>query len=583
MKGRMPLQSKPRFDVEGGGESACCGMCFCSKRQKRICCVLIWLPVLVVFILLAAVLIKGLTVKDKFERMKLSDEEVELLNPDNATQLVWAKKLGDAIKIPTVSRSETDQNVEEINNLHAYLKSRFTTVFSSENVEVSYPNSLSILLRVQGSKPTPNPYLLCAHLDVVPAGDLDQWDHEPFLGEVVDQDDDQFIYGRGAIDDKHSVVGILQALEIVLDSGGQPDRTFYVAFGHDEEVSGLNGAGEISKDLKILLDEHNEKLDFLLDEGMFVMQDVVPGVDDPVIYIGVVEKGWTTLELTVTGDQSHSSAPPRESTIGILAKAVSNLEKHRSPAKFSSGPEYDSMSYLAPHASFLFKLILSNLWLFKDAVSSVLAGGSELDAIQRTTTAVTIIEGGIKENVIPSFARAIVNHRIHPTEVLDDILKHDKHVIDDDRVKIETKGYFPPPPISPYSNDAVAFQVIANSALDVFPEAHITPGTLIANTDTKHYLDLTDKIYRFSPAFITKNDTKRFHGFNERISVKNFVQVVEFYHRVMKNADVQVQMSFEMEEEGSGHCDHQEEDCEGSGKKLLDDKIMDYELVEDDM
>ena len=285
----------------------------------------------------------------------------------------------------------------------------------------------------------------------------------------------------------------------------------------------------------------------------------------------------------MTGDQSHSSAPPRESTIGILAKAVSNLEKHRSPAKFSSGPEYDSMSYLAPHASFLFKLILSNLWLFKDAVSSVLAGGSELDAIQRTTTAVTIIEGGIKENVIPSFARAIVNHRIHPTEVLDDILKHDKHVIDDDRVKIETKGYFPPPPISPYSNDAVAFQVIANSALDVFPGAHITPGTLIANTDTKHYLSLTDKIYRFSPAFITKNDTKRFHGFNERISVKNFVQVVEFYHRVMMNADAQVQMSFEMEEEGSGHCDHQEEDCEGNGKKLLDDKIMDYELVEDDM
>lgn len=531
--------------------------------------------------------------KDKFERMKLSDEVVELVNPDDATKLAWAKKLGDAIKIPTVSRSETDQNVEEINNLHAYLKSKFSAVFSSEHVDASYPNTLSILLRVQGLKPTLNPYLLCAHLDVVPAGDPEQWDHEPFLGEVVDQDDDQFIYGRGAIDDKHSVVGILQALEILLESGGQPDRTFYVAFGHDEEVSGLNGAGEISKHLKELLDENNEKLDFLLDEGMFVMQDVVPGVDDPVIYIGVVEKGWTTLELTVTGDQSHSSAPPRESTIGILAKAVSNLEKHRSPAKFSSGPEYDSMSYLAPHASFLFKLILSNLWLFKDAVSSVLAGGSELDAIQRTTTAVTIIEGGIKENVIPSFARAIVNHRIHPTEVLDDILEHDKHVIDDERVKIETKGYFPPPPISPYSNDAVPFQVIANSALDVFPGAHITPGTLIANTDTKHYLSLTDKIYRFSPAFISKNDTKRFHGFNERISVNNFVQVVEFYHRVIKNADSQVEMGSEVNGEGSGHCNNQEEEGEGSGHQeedcevkrdiLSEDKNVDYELIENDI
>jgi len=330
-----------------------------------------------------------------------------------------------------------------------------------------------------------------------------------------------------------------------------------------------------------MLNKNDEKLDFLLDEGMFVMKDVVPGVVDPVIYIGVVEKGWTTLELTVVGDQSHSSAPPRESTIGILAKAVSKLEKHRSPAKFSSGPEYDSMSYLAPHASFLFKIILSNLWLFKDAVSHVLAGESELDAIQRTTTAVTVIEGGFKENVIPSFARATVNHRIHPTEILDDIIEHDKHVIDDDRVEIKTKGYFPPPPISPYSNDAVPFQVIANSALEVFPGAHITPGTLIANTDTKHYLHLTDKIYRFSPAFIGKNDTKRFHGFNERISVNNFVQVVEFYHRVIKNADFQVEDDAEMSGDGSGYCD--EQDCKEKNGNALEEKIEDYKLVKDDV
>lgn len=540
---------------------------------------------MIVFLLFAAVLIKGLTGQDKFKRMELSQQEIALINPKNETTLDWAKKLGGAIKFPTVSRNETDQNVQDIENLHEYLKTQFLTVFSSENVETFFPNSLSILLRIKGSKPTVNPYLLCAHLDVVPAGDPDKWDLDPFLGEIVEQDNDQFIYGRGAIDDKHSVIGILQALEIVLE-GGKPERTFYVAFGHDEEVSGHNGAGEIAKVLEELLVNNNEKLDFLLDEGMFVMQGLVPGVDDPVIYIGVVEKGWTTLELTVNGDQSHSSAPPRESTIGILANAVSNLEKHRSPAKFSSGPEYDSMSYLAPHASFFFKMVLSNLWLFKDAVSSVLAGGSELDAIQRTTTAVTIFDAGFKENVIPGFAKATVNHRIHPTETLDDILKHDKKVINDDRVQIESKGYFPPPPISPYSNDIIPFQIIANSALEVFPGAHITPGTLIANTDTKHYLHLTDKIYRFTPAFIRKNDTKRFHGFNERISVKNFVQVVEFYHRMIVNSDFSVKESSDkdMPEEGSGRCDTQEEGCVANDNAETKDNMFDdYELVEDSM
>ena len=376
------------------------------------------------------------------------------------------------------------------------------------------------------------------------------------------------------------MIGILQALELILKDGGQPSRTVYVAFGHDEEVSGLGGAGEIAKVLGNKLVENDEKLDFLLDEGMFVMKDVVPGVTDPVVYIGVVEKGWTTLELTVNGEQSHSSAPPRESTIGILANAIANLEKHRSPAKFSSGPEYDSMSYLAPHATFLYKMVFSNLWLFKDILSSVLAQSSEIDAIQRTTTAVTVIEGGFKENVMPSVAKAIVNHRIHPTEDLDDILKHDRNVIDDARVEIETKGYFAPPPISPYSNDIIPFQVIANSALEVFPEAHVTPGTLIANTDTKHYLHLTDKIYRFTPAFIGKNDTKRFHGFNERISVDNFAQVVEFYRRVIKNADSFREESFEASGEEIPSCDANDKECLLIDESKLDKDIEDYILIE---
>jgi len=572
----MPIYSKSKFDVEGGGESVCCGACFCSKLQKKICYFLILFPILVFLILVGVVLIKGLTVQEKFQRMNLSQEEAVLLNPDNETTTDWAEKLGGAIKFPTVSRSGTDQNEEDLRKLHEYLKTNFSGVFSSENVETFSPdpNSLSILLRIQGSKPTVNPYLLCAHLDVVPAGDLDRWDLDPFLGEIVEQDDDHFVYGRGAIDDKHSVIGILQALEIVLENGSRPERTLYVAFGHDEEVGGHNGAGEIAKVLEQLLEQNNEKLDFLLDEGMFVMKDLFPGVDDPVIYIGVVEKGWTTLELTVNGDQSHSSNPPRETAIGILAKAVSNLERHRSPSKLSSGPEYDSFSYLAPHASFLFKMILSNLWLFKDAVSSVLSKDHQTDAIQRTTTAVTVFNAGFKENVIPGSASATVNHRIHPTEDLDDILKHDKDVIDDDRVLITSTGYFPPAPVSPYSNDAIPFQIIANSALEVFPTAHVTPGTLIANTDTKHYLHLTSNIYRFTPAFIQKNDTNRFHGFNERISVNNFVQVVEFYHRIIKNADYQVEpQNYDVSGEGSGNC--QEEMCD---KK--DDILTEYELVD---
>ena len=230
-----------------------------------------------------------------------------------------------------------------------------------------------------------------------------------------------------------------------------------------------------------------------------------------------------------------------------------NISAH--PIK-AAGPEYDSMAYLAPHASFLFKLVLSNLWIFKDIVSSVLSGNYELDAIQRTTTAVTIINAGFKENVIPSFGTATINHQIHPTEVLDDVLEHDRKVMNDDRVKIRNTGYFAPPPISSYYNDAIAFQTIANSALKFFHDGHITPGTLIANTDTKHYLHLTDHDYRFSPALIRQNDTKRFHGFNDKISVDNFAQIVEFYHRLIINENYEVEQNVsDPFSEGSGECD----------------------------
>ena len=154
------------------------------------------------------------------------------------------------------------------------------------------------------------------------------------------------------------------------------------------------------------------------------------------------------------------------------------------------------MSYLAPHMSFLFKLVLSNLWLFHKIVSQMFAGDSSLDAVQRTTTAVTIFKAGFKDNVVPGEASAIVNHRIHPSETIEDILRHDREVIDDERVTISQLGYFPPAPVSPYSSDVTPFQIIANSALQVFPQGKIAPGTLVANTDTKHYLHLTNNIYR---------------------------------------------------------------------------------------
>ena len=290
-----------------------------------------------------------------------------------------------------------------------------------------------------------------------------------------------------------------------------------------------------------LLEENDEELAFILDEGMSVYQNVVPGVSDPVITIGVAEKGWAVFDLRAEGKQVHSSIPERESAIGVLAGAVNKLDTKRQPNKFGTGVEVDTIRYAAPHASYFYKLGMANLWILSDVVSAIMSADPATDATQRTTTAVTIFEAGIKENVIPGVAEAVVNHRIHTDDNVEAVRNYDIRTIDDDRVSVTIRDHFPPTKVSPYGNDDTSFQAIAVSALEVYPDAHPSPAMMVANTDTVHYANLTDSIYRFAPTlFRSSAEMDRFHGINEKISVDNYIQVVQFYHRLMINADYDI-------------------------------------------
>jgi len=257
-----------------------------------------------------------------------------------------------------------------------------------------------------------------------------------------------------------------------------------------------------------------------------------------------VEKGWADVELKVSGKGGHSSTPPKETLIGILSNAISNLEKKQQPARFGDGVEYDTIRYVAPYASFGYKMVLGNLWLFGPIVSKIFSNDHATDAIQRTTTAVTIIRGGVKSNVLPSDANAVVNHRIHPADTIETVIAQDIKNIDDDRVKVSLMDGFGASEAtftSSYDSDFVPFQIIANSIRDIFSDAILTPGTMVGGTDTKHYLHLCDAIYRFQPVRLTKSGISMFHGTDEKISVNNFNQVVEFFYRVIHNANFDIQ------------------------------------------
>lgn len=440
---------------------------------------------------------------------------------------VAVQRFLSALRIQTIS-NEDGISAEPLLQLHRLFISSFPVLHNSSLVTREVINNYSLLYEIQGSEPSLKPYFLTAHLDVVPA-DPAKWDVPPFEGKVLDG----FIYGRGTVDNKDAVMAIFEAVEDLLSHGFRPRRTIYLGFGCDEEIQGIRGARQIAK----VLHGRNINFSFLLDEGLMITEDVVTMVQKPVALIGVGEKGFATFRLSVTGAYGHSSIPPRSTTIGILSKAITRLEDNPHKNLFGYGVEWNMLEQFASYASFLYKLVFSNLWLFSPIVSEVMSRNQLLNPIVRTTTAVTVINGGIKANVIPASASAIVNHRIHPVQTVQEILEYDKNVINDDRVSIEVLDNNNPSPLSPYTDSTFGYNVIRTSIHQIFPDAIVGPGVLMAATDCKWYVNLTDQIYRFSPVVIKPTDIARYHGDNERISVESFGKVINFYRHVIVNAD----------------------------------------------
>ncbi|XP_078098287.1 N-fatty-acyl-amino acid synthase/hydrolase PM20D1-like isoform X2 [Mustelus asterias] len=405
----------------------------------------------------------------------------------------------------------------------------FPTVFSSKIVQHEVIANYSHLFTVRGSNDSLQPYMLTAHLDVVPATP-EEWEVPPFAAEKRDG----YLYGRGALDDKSSVMGILQGLEFLLKRDYKPCRSFYIGIGHDEEVGGNNGARNIAA----VLQSRGVKLSYLLDEGSALLNGVMPGLDKPVALIATSEKGYATISLNVSLGTGHSSMPPKETSIGILAAAVSKLEKNPMPRMFGQGPEHAMFEHLSSQLRFPLNVVMANLWLFSSLVSRMLEKEPSTNSIVRTTTAVTEFHAGVKENVIAPFARATVNFRLHPAHTLEELLHQVKNTISDDRVKIEVLKHFPSLPLSSYDDSSFGYQVIKETIGNLFPEAAIAPSLCIANTDTRHYQNLTMELYRFTPMILKKEDLSRIHGVNERISVKNYEEFVKFYFQLIQLSDL---------------------------------------------
>ena len=455
-------------------------------------------------------------------------------SPETIDARKTARDLSGAIPFQTISwegggtEEQRKAAADAFAGFHQYLQKTFPQVYARLAPETIGDNNLLFIW--QGTDSSLKPILLMGHQDVVPIepGTENTWTHAPFSGENADG----FVWGRGTLDDKMTVIGLLEAVDFLLAKDFQPKRTVYLAFGQDEEVGGLEGAEKIAQTLK----SRGVQLDFVTDEGGFLSTGMVPGVGAPVAMIGTSEKGYLSLELSVETAGGHSSVPPPDSSIAILSTAISKIQAHPMPAHVH-GPIGEFLDYAGGSASLPMRAVLKNMWLFGPVVQHILEASPDSNATLRTTAAATIFQAGTKDNVMPSRATAIVNFRILPGDTVASVIEHTRTVVDDPRVKMRPMSGEPPSEASVQSRaDSTEFRLMQKTLAEVYPKAVVAPFVFVAATDSKHYAPLTQNIYRFAPLVLDSMDVGRIHGTNERISIDNLTRSIDFYVQLIRNA-----------------------------------------------
>jgi len=430
-----------------------------------------------------------------------------------------------AIRIATISKDyPAAVSPEPFLAFHQHLADSFPSVHNF--AERTIVNDYSLVYKFEGTQTDLKPVLFMGHMDVVPVDGetLAKWTHEPFAGTISDGQ----IWGRGALDDKSTVMALMEAMELSLKHGKQPKRTVYFAFGHDEEIGGSQGAKKIAE----YFAELGISFEFVLDEGGLILDGFFESVDQPIAIIGIAEKGFVNIRLVAERPGGHSSMPPENTGPGILAQAIVKLEENKFPATLEyTNIMFDAIGYFADYKS---KFAMANQWLTAPLVKQSLLAKPSSAAALRTTTAATMLKGSSKSNILPTRATATVNFRIIPGETAETVLERVKGIIDDPRITYEV--FMSSNPSSVSSTESLGFQLIEQTIREFNGDALVAPYMVMGGTDSKYFYPLTDSVYRFLMIRLDPSTMGIVHGIDERISVDNYVMGIQYFYELLRKS-----------------------------------------------
>lgn len=483
--------------------------------------ILIALGIFIVITLIRAVFF----LPKKRETKPLEDEHVDVERV--------AKHLSGAIQIPTISYPENEKiDWSQFEKFHKYLEDSYPLIHKTlerENVAEA-----SLLYRWKGKNPDLEPIALLSHQDVVPIepGTEGDWTHEPFSG----YNDGEFIWGRGALDMKNHLIGVMEAVETLLEEGFTPERDVYLLFGQDEEVvaSGDSGARHMMETLK----ERGIHLDCIIDEGGAILPVNIKGIleNKDLVGVGIAEKGYTDLEISVSAKGGHSSQPPKHSALGELANVIKDIENHQFKAEMLPFVE-QLFSGLGRNCSYPARLITCNIPYLKPLIKAVMTQIPPAACLVRTTTGVTMAQGSPAANVLPQKATVTVNFRQMPGTTVQDVVDHIRKVCRNKDIEINVAKAKEASKFSP--TDSRAFNIIKELCMQESADNIVAPYLVMGGTDACNYEPICENIYRYAPYKVTIGLLRCTHGTNERIPVDAVGPGVAFFKRYIRRASAE--------------------------------------------
>lgn len=443
----------------------------------------------------------------------------------------FEERLARALRFRTVATgADRAGDAAPFQQFHEFLRTSFPRVHARLDCEVHGGHSL--LYRWKGSDPSREPILLMSHIDVVPveSGTETNWTHPPFSGDLAEG----FIWGRGALDVKCGALGLLEATERLLDDGFRPSGDVYFALGHDEEVGGREGNRRVAE----ILRGRGVRFRFVLDEGGGLTEGIIDGINGPVAFVGVAEKGYATIRLTARTEGGHPSMPPPHTAVGMIAAAVARLESNPFPARID-GATAAMLDFLGPEMPWPRRVALANRWLTGGLIARQFAAKPSLNALIRTTMVATVARGGETANVLPKQAETVVNVRLLPGDTSESALLRIQNEVkrlgfDEKTVTCSMETNLSEPSrIS--STDSAGFRTLQRTIAEIYPCIVVAPGLSMVATDSRHYAPIASDIYRFLPLRVTADDLKRIHGVDERIGIKTYADLIGFLARLIEN------------------------------------------------